>query len=71
MVLCLRHPPFSQVDLTAIDKLYEYGRLQFGFGAYEFAALYLANYRVLVGDIFSVLRVCLTVILAGGCASLA
>lgn len=28
--------------------LYEYGKLQFSFGAYEPAALYLANYRVLV-----------------------
>ena len=40
--------PGAQVDLSAIEKLYEYGRLQFGFGAYEHAALYLANYRVLV-----------------------
>jgi translation initiation factor 3 subunit E len=38
------------VDLAAIEKLYDYGRLQFSFGAYEPAALYLANYRVLSTD---------------------
>ena len=36
------------MDLAAINMLYEYGKLQFSFGAYEPAALYLANYRVLV-----------------------